>query len=112
MSGAWRTFRHAEAKQSLLLLGAVATFGAHEVKASWLKADLKGRVGPTAVDANDATQVGLGYVYNLSKRSALYGTLAQISNDGAARYVITDGPPGMPNGGTSRGIEFGVRHRF
>jgi predicted porin len=112
LSGAWRTFRQAQAKQSMWLLGAVATFGPHELKASWVKADLEGRVGATTIDGNDATQVGLGYVYNLSKRTALYGTLAQISNDGAARYVITDGPPGMPNGGTSRGIEFGVRHRF
>ena len=112
LSAAWREFKYDQSKQTLLLLGAVATFGQHEWKASWTKANMKGRVGTTPIDANDATQIGLGYVYNLSKRTALYGTLARVSNDGAARFVITDGPAGMAGGGTSKGFEFGVRHRF
>ncbi|EHR71649.1 hypothetical protein BurJ1DRAFT_2826 [Burkholderiales bacterium JOSHI_001] len=112
LSAAWREFKYDQAKQTLLLLGAVASFGQHEVKASWTKANMQGRVGATSIDANDASQIGLGYVYNLSKRTALYGTLARVSNDGAARFVITDGPAGMAGGGTSKGFEFGVRHRF
>ena len=96
----------------MLLLGAVATWGRHEVKASWVKADLSGRVGTTAIDGNDADQWGIGYVYHLSKRTAFYATAATVSNDGAARYVISDGPSGMAGGGSSRGYEAGVRHRF
>lgn len=112
LSAAWRQFKYDQAKQTLILLGAVATWGPHEVKASWLKADLSGRVGATRIDGNDAGQIGLGYVYHLSKRTALYATAASVSNDGAARYVITDGPAGMSAGGTSRGYEAGIRHRF
>jgi len=112
LSTAWRQFKYAEARQTLILLGAVATWGAHEVKASWLKADLSGRVGATPLDGNDASQLGLGYVYHLSKRTAVYATAASVSNDGASRYVITDGPAGMSAGGTSRGYEAGLRHRF
>jgi predicted porin len=73
---------------------------------------LSGKVGSTAVDANDATQFGLGYVYNLSKRSAVYASLAQINNDGAARFVISDGAAGIVAGDSSRGYEAGLRHRF
>jgi predicted porin len=112
LSAAWRQFKYDDARQKLLMLGAVATFGAHEVKASWVKADLSGSVADASIADNDASQVGLGYVYNLSKRTALYATAAQVSNDGAARYVVPEGPAGMAAGGTSRGYEAGVRHRF
>jgi predicted porin len=112
LSAAWRQFKLDQARQALLLLGAVAVWGPHEVKASWVKADLSGRVGATTIDGNDATQWGIGYVYNLSKRTAVYATAAQVSNDAAARYVISDGPAGMAGGGTSRGVEAGIRHRF
>lgn len=109
---AWRTFKLADSKQALLMASASSSFGAHEVKASWVRSNFSGRVGSTVIDANDSTQLGLGYVYNLSKRTALYGTLARISNDGAAKVVITDGPAGMAAGGTSKALEAGVRHRF
>jgi predicted porin len=112
LSAAWRQFKYDEAKQALLLLGAVATWGVHEVKASWIKANLSGTVGPASIDDNDASQWGVGYVYHMSKRTAVYATAATVSNDGAARYVITDGPAGMAGGGTSRGYEAGIRHRF
>ncbi len=112
LSGAWREFRLTTSKQTLLLLGATASFGLHEFKASWTRADMSGQVGATAIGANDASQWGLGYVYNLSKRTALYASAAQINNAGAARFVISDGAPGMVAGGRSRGYEAGLRHRF
>lgn len=112
LSGAWRRFSVDDARQTLLMLGASHAWGAHELKASWLQSNQAGRVGATRLDANDARQLGLGYVHHLSKRTALYATLAQVSNDGAARYVISDGPAGMAGGGTSRGYEAGLRHRF
>ena len=96
----------------MLLLAATATFGLHEVKASWTQSNQSGKVGATVIDANDANQWGLGYVYNLSRRSALYASVAQINNDGAARFVISDGAAGIVAGGYSRGYEFGLRHRF
>lgn len=102
LSAAWRQFKVNQAKQAMILLGVVATSGPHEMKASWLKANLSGRVGATAIDGNDAGQFGLGYVYHLSKRTALYATASSVSNDGAARYVITDGPAGMPAGNVAR----------
>jgi predicted porin len=60
---------------------------------------------------NDARQLGVGYVHNLSKRTALYGTYALLTNKGQARYFVSGGV--APLGGrTSSGLEFGVRHLF
>ena len=109
---AWRKFEHATAEQANLMLSGVLSLGLHDIKASLLKIDMAGRVGSTAIDANDARQLGLGYVYSLSKRSALYATYSRIDNDGAASFVVPGGPAGLAGGGNSTGYEFGVRHSF
>lgn len=112
ITAAWRRFEQANAQQTNTLLGAVYTLAQNEFKFSYLKADMAGRVGATAIDANDATQLGLGYVYNLSKRSALYTHYSRISNKGAATFVVPGGPAGIAGGKSSKGYEFGVRHTF
>ncbi len=112
LTGAWREFKYATSKQTLLLVGATATFGLHEVKASWTQSNASGKVGATVTDANDASQWALGYVYHLSKRSVLFASVAHIHNEGASRFVISDGAAGIVAGGSSRGYEAGLRHRF
>ena len=112
LSAAWRQMKYSTVKQTNLLIGAEATFGPHVAKASWQKVDLEGRVGATNVGANDATKIGLGYGYNLSKRSSIYSTVARISNDGGARFSIPGGAAGLAAGGSSTGFEAGVLHRF
>jgi len=60
---------------------------------------------------DDAQQFGIGYVHNLSKRTALYGTYARVMNSGQGRYLVSGGI--APVGGQrSSGTEFGVRHTF
>ncbi len=112
LTAAYRQFEYGQAKQSNLLIGAVAAVGAGQIKASWHRVNLKGRVGATGIDANDATQLGLGYVYNLSKRTALYTTASRIDNKGAATFVIPGGPAGIAGGRNSTGYEAGLRHTF
>lgn len=113
VSGVVRRFAYAGARQTNLLLGLRVPFGAvGELKASWQRADLAGRVGNTVIDDNDPSQWGLGYVHNLSKRTALYATYAEIDNKGATTLVVPGGDTGMPAGGTSRGFEVGMRHTF
>jgi len=51
-------------------------------------------------------------VHNLSKRTALYGTVARITNKGAAAYTVPGGPAGLAGGGNSTGIDAGLRHTF
>ncbi|WP_422087188.1 porin [Variovorax sp.] len=65
----------------------------------------------TPRNRDDARQFGIGYVHNLSKRTALYGTYARLMNSGQARYVVSGGLAPAA-GQRSTGWEFGVRHLF
>ena len=65
----------------------------------------------TARDSNDARQIGIGYVHDLSKRTALYGTYAQLKNKGQGTYGVMGGYAPMA-GRNSSGFEFGMRHIF
>lgn len=112
LSAAWRQFKQASAKQTTMLVGAVLPLGRGEIKASWVKVDLAGKVGTTMIDANDTQQFALGYVHGLSKRTVLYAHLSRIDNDGAATYVVPGGAAGIAGGKTSTGYEFGLRHSF
>lgn len=68
--------------------------------------------GTPALDANDSSQIAVGYQYNLSRRTALYGNYARLHNKGTGRQFIAAGPAAIAAGGTSRGIEAGIRHTF
>jgi predicted porin len=112
LNAAWRQFKQNASKQTNLLGAAVLTLGSSELKLSYLRAAFSGRVGAVDISANEASQLGLGYVYNLSKRSALYTSASRISNDGTATFVVPGGPAGIAAGNTSTGFEAGVRHIF
>lgn len=65
---------------------------------------------------SDATQYGLGYDYNLSKRTDLYAVVAYIKNQNDGQYAIgaasaSGGFTAHP-GESSKGIQLGMRHRF
>ena len=103
-TGAGTTYRH-------WLLGAVVPVGLAEIHASYNKMD--------AGSGNGAKMAALGMVYNLSKRTALYSTYSQISNDGAFMQSVDFSYPAAVSGGTpvtaggkSRGLELGIRHFF
>lgn len=58
----------------------------------------------------DAQQVAIGYVHALSKRTFLYTSYAQLSNDSEATY--TAGNLATPKGNDSKLFDMGVQHRF
>ncbi|MDP3708620.1 MAG: porin [Polaromonas sp.] len=97
-------------KENRILLGVTVPVGAHLIRASYNRSDATG--GTDAYNASDATKLALGYVHNLSKRTALYGTLARISNKGGATFAIAGGNSGMAAGGKSTGYEMGLKHSF
>ena len=109
---ALRSFKQASAKQRNTLVAAVVPVGVGEIKVSWNSANLSGKVGTATIDANDATQLGLGYVHHLSKRTAMYASYARINNKGAATFVVPGGPAGLTGGSNSTGYELGMRHIF
>lgn len=63
--------------------------------------------------ANDATQMAIGYVHNLSKRTALYTTYSVVDNKGTGtKFIVGDGNAVTAAGANSTGYQFGVRHSF
>lgn len=106
------------------MIGATWTMGAGTLKVSGTrtKGDLNrgNAVGPapagstTALDAS-ATQLAVAYVYDLSKRTAVYTSAARIKNKNGAHFYVGGSGPAYTNttaNFTSTGYEFGVRHNF
>ncbi|MGE0099975.1 MAG: porin [Hydrogenophaga sp.] len=89
------------------LLGVTAPVGPGNLKASYTRSDYNAAAGD-----NDASQIAVGYDYNLSKRTALYGTFSRISNKNAGTFGLSPNAAAVTAGGNSTGIEFGVRHAF
>jgi predicted porin len=63
--------------------------------------------------ATDATvdQIAATYQYNLSKRTAMYGTVSRLANKDNTTIALGGGNP-IRVGGNSKGLELGVRHIF
>jgi predicted porin len=100
-------------KTTAVQLGVIAPMGQGELRAAYNKVNNSGgAVGSGFGEADDFTHYALGYVYNLSKRTALYGTVARISNKGAQAQVLAPAGAGMKAGENSTGYEFGLRHFF
>ncbi|MGA0571008.1 porin [Variovorax sp. VNK109] len=57
-----------------------------------------------------ARKLSLGYVHNLSKRTALYATFARVSNSGGATTALNASVTGANQ--SSTGYDFGLRHSF
>jgi len=58
----------------------------------------------------DAHQVAIGYVHNLSKRTALYTSYAQLTNESQVQYTAGKDLPNL--GANSKVFDIGVRHSF
>jgi predicted porin len=84
--------------------------GAGRIMASVVRQDDK------RADASDATQYGIGYDHNLSKRTDVYLVGAYIKNENDGQYALgaasaSGGFTAKP-GQSSKGIQIGMRHRF
>jgi len=117
LMGQWVQAEYKSAKQTNYVIGGTMPLGQGTIAASYVQADASGRLaaGGASVDNVDATQWAIGYVYNLSKRSALYATYSAIDNDSGGRFTVS-GKPAVPashkSGFSSDGYEFGLRHAF
>ena len=98
------------AKFNNYLIGVSAPVGGvGEVKAQYAYYDQKG------FDTK-AQQISLGYVHNLSKRTALYGTVAYMKNNsdsglGLQAKGVNDGSISAL-GKNQTGVQVGIRHAF
>ena len=81
---------------------------AGEVRAAYNYYDVK------SVDGK-AHQLSLGYVHNLSKRTALYGTYAFLKNQKSETFSVSANGLGIatPAGGKNQNaLTVGIRHAF
>jgi predicted porin len=96
-------------KVSSWLVGATFPVGAGEIKATVARHDV-------ADSANDFDKFSLGYAHSLSKRTVVYVTAARLSNKGqGTRSLSADGlssPGNATPGGSSTGLDVGIRHSF
>ncbi|WP_213954121.1 porin [Variovorax sp. dw_954] len=91
-------------KSTSYIVGAVIPVGPHQLKVSYSSN------GTDEVMDPRAKKVALGYVYNLSKRTAAYGTVAYLRNSGNSAVALNNSitEPGR----SSRGVDLGLRHSF
>ncbi|OUL99774.1 porin [Variovorax sp. JS1663] len=113
------------------MIGMTVPVGAGVVKASYARVKFKNDLGsaaPTLLALNrDASvnKLALGYVHNLSKRTALYATVARArikngQNNPAIMAVGLGGPAFLSTGSgvaglaprSATGYDFGLRHAF
>ena len=124
--GLWNQAKYGVKSYTVMQLSASIPMGAGEIKASWAKGDAAG--GTTG--ANDATLMGAEYIYNLSKRTALYTQFGQLKNaaankaGGSFASIIGGGTTNVGQGGIvntdevkaggfkSTGYGVGIRHSF
>jgi len=98
-----------EGTQNIWQVGAVVPIGVGELHASFTR-----NKGKDALEDVGSKMGAIGYVYNLSKRTALYGTYSYLKNDAAGAYIVGGNTVGLTEatGFKSQGAEFGLRHFF
>lgn len=90
--------------QTGYLIGGLIPMGAGEIRLAYSRSK-----NNAAVSAR-TNKYAIGYVHNLSKRTALYTTFARVSNNGGAAQAL-NGAVTAANA-KSTGYDFGVRHSF
>ncbi|MED5622185.1 porin [Ideonella sp. BN130291] len=95
-----------DVKADLWQVGAIVALGQGELHAAYDQVK-----GKEDIEGMKARQFAVGYVYNLSKRTALYGTVSDLKNQGGTSFVVAT-PPAAGVNAKSRGFEAGLRHSF
>ncbi|MBL8352608.1 MAG: porin [Burkholderiaceae bacterium] len=109
--GLYNEVEYGGAKLDTYSVSASVPLGQGEFKAGYSATDAKGKIGGVSIDADNGRLFSVQYIYNLSKRTALYTTFAKIDNEGKANFQVL-GNGYSAAGDTSQGYNFGVRHSF
>jgi len=86
------------------LIGGLFPVGAGEIRAAY------SRYETDAVGQPETKKIALGYVHNLSKRTAVYTTWARVKNSGGAAQALNGATTGANS--NSSGLDLGIRHSF
>jgi predicted porin len=115
--GAWWEFSGAKAMAQISRdnVGVIKARG-YQVGVQAPLGNGQARLAYSAYRADNGTTVpetkklAAGYVYDLSKRTALYTTVIHLTNSGGSRFAVNGAVTAANN--SSNGYEFGIRHRF
>lgn len=97
-----------KAKANGWSLGTSVPVGSDEIRAGYsvYKIDAKA----TGLNDPEAKKLMASYVHNLSKRTAVYGSVARVSNSGGSATALLGAVTGANQ--HSNGYEAGIRHTF
>ncbi|MBT9441448.1 MAG: porin [Acidovorax sp.] len=87
------------------LIGGLVPVGAGEIRLAYSTY----KIDTVGADPR-SNKIALGYVHNLSKRTALYATYAHVSNKNGAAQSLNGSVTAA--GDNSNGYDFGIRHSF
>jgi predicted porin len=99
-------FTETDRKVDDALVGFSWAIGPHTLKSSVMLRDDKG------VANADSRQLGLGYSYHFSKRTAVYANYVNIRNDNTANYNFISAGVNPVNGGKASALQAGLSHSF
>lgn len=85
-------------------VGGIYRIGSGEIKAQYSS------YKTTAAGNPESKKMSLGYVHNLSKRTAVYGTYARVRNSGGATAALNGAVTAANQ--SSSGLDLGLRHSF
>jgi len=106
LMAAYQQAKYQGNKDEHYTIGATAPVGAFVLRAAYSQSKSN-----DATD-RDANRFAVGAIYNLSKRTALYGTYAVIDNDDGAAFTVSNDYSTISAGDKSQGLEIGIRHSF
>lgn len=87
------------------LIGGLIPMGAGEIRVAYSTYEVN-----TAGPDPRSNKIALGYVHNLSKRTALYTTVARVGNKNGAASALNGSVTAA--GRNSTGYDIGIRHSF
>lgn len=98
-------------------VGARVPVGQGEIRTTYQRSDIGGGTPIGLRNQDDSRQYAVGYVYNLSKRTALYGDVGRIENRGLSALAFPGGSAVGSNFGViadrnSTAMDIGIRHVF
>ena len=107
----YHTEKTGAVKNNSLMLAVSAPVGPGRLIGSYARYDLKN-------SSNDSSALAVGYVYNLSKRTAVYGTYAHLNNKNASARNLSGVSSSFGSnvtvgaGENVDGYQVGIRHSF
>jgi predicted porin len=92
------------------LIGALVPVGAGEIRVAYSEYMLESNVAAFGGNEPKSQKLAVGYVHNLSKRTALYTTYAYVRNRDGATSALNGST--VNNNSSSSGFDLGIRHSF